>query len=35
MDVLRTHPFTLVDGVLRENPYYVPPEKFLGTLARS
>jgi hypothetical protein len=33
MDVLRTHPFTIVDGVLRENPYYVPPEKFLSTLA--
>ena len=32
MDVLRTHPYTLVDGVLHENPYYVPPEKVLATL---
>lgn len=31
MDVLRTHPFAIVEGVLRENPYYVPPEEFLGT----
>jgi hypothetical protein len=30
MDVLRAHPYTIIDGVLRENPYYVPPEKFLG-----
>jgi hypothetical protein len=31
MDVLRTHPYTVVDGKLRENPYFVPPEKFLGS----
>jgi hypothetical protein len=33
MDVLRTHPYTIIDGQLRENPYYVPPEKFLGSRA--
>jgi hypothetical protein len=31
IDVLRTHPYTIVDGVLRENPYYVPPEALLGS----
>lgn len=31
MDVLRTHPYAIVEGVLRENPFYVPPEEFLGT----
>lgn len=31
IDVLRTHPYALVEGVLRENPYYVPPEGLLGT----
>jgi MEDS: MEthanogen/methylotroph, DcmR Sensory domain len=33
MDVLRAHPYSLVDGVLRENPFYVPPEP-LSTLDR-
>jgi hypothetical protein len=28
-DVLRTHPLTLVGGVLQENPFYVPPQYFL------
>jgi hypothetical protein len=28
-DVLRTHPVTLVGGVLQENPFYVSPEVFL------
>ncbi|QRK08192.1 MEDS domain-containing protein [Archangium violaceum] len=31
MDVLRTHPYALVDGVVRENPFYVPPEVLLGS----
>jgi hypothetical protein len=31
IDVLRTHPYAIVDGVLRENPFYVPPEELLGT----
>jgi hypothetical protein len=29
--VLRTHPYAIVGGVLRENPFYVSPEEFLGT----
>lgn len=32
MDVLRTHPLTLVGGVLHENPFYTPPEKMLAEL---
>jgi hypothetical protein len=35
MDVLRTHPYALVEGVLRENPFYVPPEELLGTLTKN
>lgn len=30
VDVLRTHPFVIVDGALRESPFYVPPERLLG-----
>ena len=29
MDVLRTHPQVIVGGILRENPFYVPPDEFL------
>ena len=29
MDILRTHPQVIVGGILRENPYYVPPDEFL------
>jgi len=28
VDVLRTHPLTLIDGFLYENPYFVSPEEF-------
>ena len=34
MDVLRTHPLAMVGGVVYENPFYVPPAKFLGELKR-
>jgi hypothetical protein len=30
MDVLRTHPQVIIGGMLRENPYYVPPDEFLS-----
>jgi hypothetical protein len=30
LDVLRTHPYAIIDGVLRENSLYVPPEELLG-----
>jgi hypothetical protein len=29
MDILRTHPQAIVGGILRENPFYVPPDEFL------
>jgi hypothetical protein len=29
MDILRTHPQVIIGGILRENPYYVPPDDFL------
>jgi MEDS: MEthanogen/methylotroph, DcmR Sensory domain len=32
MDVLRTHPKVIVGGILRENPFYVPPDEFLRDL---
>jgi MEDS: MEthanogen/methylotroph, DcmR Sensory domain len=28
MDILRTHPQVIVGGILRENPFYVPPDEF-------
>ncbi|UXH76247.1 MEDS domain-containing protein [Roseateles amylovorans] len=33
MDLLRTHPLTLIAGVLRENPFYTPPAEMLRELA--
>ncbi|MDB4915437.1 MAG: sensory transduction histidine kinase [Gemmatimonadetes bacterium] len=32
MDILRTHPMVLVGGILRENPFFVPPDEFLREL---
>ncbi|HZY17846.1 MAG TPA: MEDS domain-containing protein [Ramlibacter sp.] len=32
MDLLRTHPLTLVGGVVQENPFYTPPAKMLEEL---
>src|SRR5437764_706433 len=26
MDIMRTHPMVIVGGVLRENPFFVPPD---------
>jgi MEDS: MEthanogen/methylotroph, DcmR Sensory domain len=28
-DVMRTHPMVIVGGVLQENPFFVPPDRFL------
>ena len=33
MDILRTHPQVIVGGVLRENPFYAPPDEFLRELS--
>ena len=32
MDILRTHPYVIIGGILQENPFFVPPEQFLGEL---
>jgi hypothetical protein len=32
MDIMRTHPLVIVGGLLRENPFFVPPEEFLVEL---
>jgi KaiC/GvpD/RAD55 family RecA-like ATPase len=29
LDLMRTHPLVIVGGILRENPFFVPPEQFL------
>ncbi len=29
MDIMRTHPLVIIGGLLRENPYFVPPDQFL------
>jgi hypothetical protein len=34
MDVLRTHPMVIIGGVLRENPFFVPPDQMLDELRR-
>ncbi len=32
VDVMRTHPMVIIGGVLRQNPFFVPPEEFLEEL---
>ena len=29
VDIMRTHPMTLIGGILDENPFFVPPDDFL------
>jgi len=29
IDIMRTHPMVIIGGILHENPFYVPPERFL------
>jgi len=29
-DILRVHPVAIIGGVLRENPFYIPPDQFLA-----
>jgi hypothetical protein len=29
MDALRTHPVVILGGLLQENPFFVPPDRFL------
>jgi hypothetical protein len=32
MDIMRTHPMIVLGGVLRQNPFFVPPDQFLREL---
>ena len=34
IDLLRTHPLTVMNGVLHENPFYTPPNEMLRELRR-
>jgi hypothetical protein len=29
VDIMRTHPMTIIGGILQENPFFVPPNEFL------
>lgn len=29
IDIMRTHPVVIIGGLLRENPFFVPPDQFL------
>jgi hypothetical protein len=29
IDIIRTHPLVIIGGLLRENPFFVPPDQFL------
>lgn len=29
LDIMRTHPLVIIGGILRENPFFIPPEQFL------
>jgi MEDS: MEthanogen/methylotroph, DcmR Sensory domain/Histidine kinase len=35
MGLLRTHPMVVIDGMLHENPFFVPPDEFLRELRDS
>ena len=32
MDIMRTHPLVIIGALLRENPFFVPPEQFLDEM---
>jgi hypothetical protein len=32
VDIMRTHPMIIIGGILQQNPFFVPPEVFLGEL---
>lgn len=32
MDILRTHPMVIIGGILQRNPFFTPPDQFLGEL---
>jgi hypothetical protein len=34
IDIMRTHPLVIIGGLLRENPFFVPPEQFLDEMRK-
>jgi MEDS: MEthanogen/methylotroph, DcmR Sensory domain len=32
VDIIRTHPMTIIGGILQENPFFVPADEFLREL---
>src|SRR6266481_3846395 len=32
LDIMRTHPLVIIGGLLRENPFFVPPDQFLNEM---
>jgi MEDS: MEthanogen/methylotroph, DcmR Sensory domain len=34
IDIIRTHPVVIIGGLLRENPFFVPPDKFLEEMRK-
>jgi MEDS: MEthanogen/methylotroph, DcmR Sensory domain len=34
VDIMRTHPMVIIGGILQQNPFFVPPQEFLGELRR-
>jgi hypothetical protein len=34
IDIIRTHPLVIIGGLLRENPFFVPPDEFLEEMRR-
>jgi MEDS: MEthanogen/methylotroph, DcmR Sensory domain len=32
IDIMRTHPLVIIGGLVRENPFYVPPDQFLDEM---
>jgi len=32
VDIMRTHPMSIIGGILQQNPFFVPPEEFLREL---
>lgn len=34
IDILRTHPMVIIGGILQQNPFFVPPDEFIGEFRR-
>jgi hypothetical protein len=34
IDIMRTHPMVIIGGILHQNPFFVPPQMFLGEVRK-